>query len=104
MGRDVGVSPPKKERLGLTLSASSPKVILAKAGEAFVLLAGRPAAEGYAETLTQLEAAMAEAGERFSFTGRKKENRRGEYRAISTGVTLGGGSKVGSIRPDVKAF
>ena len=47
---------------------------------------------------------MAEAGERFSFTGRKKENRRGEYRAISTGVTLGGGSKVGSIRPDVKAF
>ena len=77
---------------------------MAKTGEAFVLLAGRPAAEGYAETLTQLEAAMTEAGERFSFTGRKKKNRRGEYRAISTGVTLGGGSKVGYIQLDVRVF
>lgn len=92
------------ERTRLTRFASSPKAILAKGGEVFVLLAGRPADESYVKTLTQLEAAMAEAGEQFSFTGRQKKNRRGEYRAISTGVTLGGGSKASFTKPRVGTF
>jgi hypothetical protein len=88
----------------LTPSTSSPKTVLAKGGEVFVLLAGRPAAEDYVGTLTKLEAAMDEAGRRLSFTRRMEQNRRGEYRAISVGVTLGGGSKAGSTQPDVGVF
>ena len=38
---------------------------------------------------------MIEAGNRFSFTGRLRKNRRGRYPTISTGVTLGCGSTVG---------
>lgn len=37
---------------------------------------------------------MVEAGGAFSFAGKLSENRRGAYRAVSTGVTLGCGSKV----------
>ena len=74
--------------------------ILAKNGELFVLLAGRPKEEGYQEALSGLQAAMAEAGDRFSFTGRLGKNRRGDYRAISAGVTHGGGKKVSLMRLD----
>lgn len=80
----------------------SPKPILAKGGELFVLLAGRPADGSYLEALSLLQTAMLEAKARFSFTGRLVENRRGGYRAISAGVTLGGGSKVSLIRLDAK--
>ena len=68
------------------------------------MLAGRPMDESYVETLAELEGAMAEAGERFSFTGKTKQNRRGEYKAISAGVTLGGGSKAGFTQPEVGVF
>lgn len=73
---------------------SSPRAILASKGELYVLLAGRPADPGYAEELSDLQSAMIKAGGQFSFTGRLAKNRRGDYRAISAGVTHGGGSKV----------
>jgi hypothetical protein len=38
---------------------------------------------------------MLEAKDQFSFTGKLGENRRGDYRAITTGVSHGGGSTVG---------
>ena len=94
-GMECRSLPSERGILRLTPFASSPKAILAKGGEAFVLLAGRPVDEGYVETLAQLEAAVAKAGEQFLFTSQPGQNRRGGYRAISTGVTLGGGSKVG---------
>ena len=83
-----------------------PRAILASGGELFVLLAGRPAgerpgAETYSETLSRLEAAMAEAKDGFSFAGFPEKHRRGQYRAISAGVTHGGGSKVGLVQPGV---
>jgi hypothetical protein len=74
------------------------KPILAKNGELFVLLAGRPLDSRYCESLSELESAIIEAEGRFSFTGRLGKNRRGNYRAISTGVSLGGGSKVSIVR------
>ena len=73
---------------------SSPRTILAKGGELFVLLAGRPVHEDYLDALFQLQTAMAEAKSQFSFTARLDKNRRGDYKAISVGVTHGGGSKV----------
>lgn len=83
------------EKPWLTLTRSSPRAILAKCGALFVLLAGRPGDPDYEEVLSSLQNSMAEAGGSFSFTGRLDENRRGAYRAISSGVTLGCGSKVG---------
>jgi hypothetical protein len=78
----------------LTPLVSSPKPILAKGGELFVLLAGRPSDQSYLTDLSSLQATMVEAGGQFSFDSRLRKNRRGDYRAISTGVTHGGGSKV----------
>lgn len=78
---------------------SSPKQILAKGGELFVLLAGRPKDESYSSDLSKLETAMAEAGTQFSFAGPLVKNRRGKYKAITAGVTHGGGSMVSSIQP-----
>jgi len=83
--------------------SSSPKPILAKDGEVFVLLAGRPTDGSYSAALSGLLTAMVEAKTQFSFTGRLGKNRRGRYRAISTGVTHGGGSKVSLIKPDAGA-
>lgn len=79
--------------------SSSPKQILAKGGELFVLLAGRPKDESYRSDLSMLETAMADAGRRFSFAGRLAKNRRGGYKAITTGVTHGGGSKASTVLP-----
>ena len=89
---------------GLMVFSRSPKPILAKGGELFALLAGRPADGGYPEALSMLQTDMLDAKAQFSFTGRLAENRRGGYRAISAGVTLGGGSKVSSIRLDAKEY
>ena len=80
----------------------SPELILAKGREPFALLAGRPADRGYLEALSLLQTDMLGAKAQFSFTGRLAENQRGGYRVISAGVTLGGGSKVSSIRLDAK--
>ena len=77
---------------------SSPKQILAKGGELFVLLAGRPQDESYSSDLLKLETAMAEAGNQYSFAYPVAKNRRGRYRAITAGVTHGGGSMVSSIQ------
>ena len=82
---------------GLMVFVSSPRAILADKGELFILLAGRPADPGYVEALSGLHSDMDVAGERFSFTGRLAKNRRGSYRAISTGVTHGGGSKASYV-------
>lgn len=84
----------KKKSPKLTSFTSSPRTILTKDGELFILLAGRPADEDYLGTLSQLQAAMSEAKSRVSFASRLGKNRRGDYRAISVGVTHGGGSKV----------
>lgn len=76
---------------------SLPKPILARGGEIFVLLAGRPNNETYSKELSGLQTAMHEAGGQFSLSGGLKKNRRGLYTAISAGITHGGGSKVGPV-------
>ena len=87
---------------GLMAFSRSPKPILAKGGELLALLAGRPADGSYLEALSLLQTAMLEAKAQFSFTGWLVENQRGVFKAISAGVTLGGGSKVSFIQPDAK--
>ena len=76
------------------LPSSSPKPILTKDGEVVVLLAGRPDDASYGESLRELESSMADVGGKFSFTTRQLDNRRGDYLAISTGVSIGCGSQV----------
>ena len=84
---------------------SSPKPILTKDGEILVLLAGRPIEPSpgnrpsYKEDLVDLESAMLRAGTRFSFSGWQKKSSRGNYRAITTGVSLGCGSVVRNFEP-----
>lgn len=91
----------EKKNPTLTAFDRLPKPILTRGGELFILLAGRPVGEGYLESLIELQAAMIEAKGHFSFTNQLSKNRRGDYRAISAGVTLGGGSKVGFLQLDV---
>lgn len=75
-------------------SASAPRPILTAAGEVFIVLAGRPLDPKYIPSLSSLQADMVKAGGEYSFSGRHNQNRRGNYRAITAGVTHGGGSKV----------
>jgi hypothetical protein len=79
----------------LMSAVRNPVPILGEKGEVLVLLAGRPKDLGYCQDLSQLEAAMLEAKKDFDFSSGHAKNRRGRYRAISTGVTHGNGSKVG---------
>jgi hypothetical protein len=78
----------------LMFPLSSPMSIWSDDGALIVHLAGRPKDPKYPETLCSFEGGLDGAGGRFHFTGRLGENRRGNYRAISTGITHGGGSKV----------
>jgi hypothetical protein len=78
----------------LIVPTSTPTPILAKNGELFALLAGRPLDPSYSKSLSELEGAMLAAKDQFTFNGKLGKNRRGSYRAISTGVTHGTGSKV----------
>ena len=101
MGWDVSEAT-KKYSGGLLHFFSSPKQILARGGELFVLLAGRPADQNYPNALSELEEELVVAGRKFSFDGIRGTNRRGPYSAISTGVTHGGGSKVSTVQLNIR--
>jgi hypothetical protein len=76
--------------------SSTPTPILGKEGETLVLLAGKPRDPTYEDTLRDLEGAVMDAGKRFYFSERQRYNRRGDYLAISTGISFGCGSTVDS--------
>jgi hypothetical protein len=71
--------------------SSTPTPILANGGEILVLLAGRPNDPSYVEDLEGLDSNIDSS---FTFRGEVKKHRRGTYRSVSTGITLGGGSTV----------
>jgi hypothetical protein len=73
---------------------SLPVPILTRDGEVVALLAGRPQDQSYEETLNELEGRVTDAGNAFQFNARQRDNRRGDYLAISTGISFGGGSMV----------
>jgi len=73
---------------------SKPVPILTRGGETVVLLAGRPKDPSYEDALVDLEASVTEAGKNFHFSEYQRDNRRGDYLAISTGISFGGGSMV----------
>lgn len=77
---------------------SRPVPVLARGGEVVVLLAGKPRDLSYEENLRGLEKAVTDSGERFAFSARQRENRRGSYLAISTGVSIGSGSTVRGLK------
>ena len=76
------------------VSYSSAVPILSKDGDVIALLAGRPRDGTYKEVLQDLERCMEKAGSEFSFSKRQARNKRGKYSAISTGVSMGCGSRV----------
>lgn len=64
--------------------------------EVFVLLAGRPDDQSYLGDLKSLKGAMADSRDKLKFGEGSQTHRRGEYPTLSTGISYGGGSKVGS--------
>lgn len=73
----------------------NPVPILSKNEEVFLLLAGRPADVSYLEDLQSLERSMHRARQTLGFSKDHLEHRRGNYPVQSTGISYGGGSKVG---------
>jgi len=59
-----------------------------------MVLVGRPTEPSYVSALKSLEASMEMARQRL-FPKGCKEHRRGLYPNVSTGISYGGGSKVG---------
>jgi hypothetical protein len=90
MGRHVSGGLQSKATAINALS-STPTPILANGGEVMILLAGRPDDPSYVEDLKGLDSNV---GSSFTFRGKLKKHRRGTYRSVSTGITLGGGSMV----------
>jgi hypothetical protein len=80
-----------------TLHIRKPMPILAKGGEVFIVCVGRTEDASYCEDLRSLEEKLLSVGDSFKFSGWQKNNTRGAYKSISTGVTHGGGSKVSSV-------
>jgi len=72
--------------------------VITRGGEVVVLLAGKPKDVSYEESLRALEVSIIDSGERFKFSARQRENRRGDYLAISTGVSIGSGSRVRGVK------
>ncbi len=103
MGRTVCVDLSPSYRL-LTTLYSQPKLITDKAGRTVVILAGRPVDnDTWDQTMAGVQAALDEVERRLRFgsnhvvpvpPGGSKENRRGEFKSVSVGVSLGGGQTV----------
>jgi hypothetical protein len=96
MGWNVSNGFLTKRRGYVNLPSSTPTPILGKEGETLVLLAGKPRDPTYEDTLRDLEGVVTDAGKRFYFSERQRYNRRGDYLAISTGISFGCGSTVSS--------
>jgi len=69
--------------------------ILSKNQEVFIVLAGRPEDETFLSDLKDLKGAMELARDRLTFPKGSEHHRRGQYPSFSTGISYGGGSKVG---------
>ncbi|KAF8872686.1 hypothetical protein BD779DRAFT_1452535, partial [Infundibulicybe gibba] len=62
-------------------------------GRVVAVLAGRPNSGGYLECTQQLAKTLLDAGSKARLSTGQKVHRRGEYRALSVGVSFGGGQK-----------
>ena len=77
---------------------SQPTVLTSKEGRLFSALPGRPLNDPtWDETTAGVEAALQRAEMRLQF--RNKWDRRGAYKTIASGISYGGGQKVGSVTP-----
>lgn len=69
--------------------------IVSEDGSVFMVLVGRPRDQTYVSDLKSLERAMEAARGKLTLPKASQDHRRGQYPNVSTGISYGGGSKVG---------
>ena len=83
----------------LTFCHSDPKLVATPSGIILVALAGKPTGPGFDSKMAKLGNRMGSLMDTVQFTSQECEHRRGNYQAIHTGISYGGGSKVRSPLP-----
>jgi hypothetical protein len=84
---------------GLTFCDSDPKAVATPSGTILAALAGRPRGEGFRDKTERLDGFMGYLMDTVQFSEKERGHRRGNYPAIHTGISYGGGSKVALFVP-----
>lgn len=86
--------PPLPYLKDLTFCHRDPKVIATPSGTILVALAGRPGGPRFGDKMESLDNLMGSLMDTVQFSEKECDHRRGNYPAIHTGISYGGGSKV----------